>query len=73
MNVRRLVGQTKGEVKRPVYDKHEEQPEAREGAKFKPVHPEDATTKADMDRIRGMQERIDHRTGPTHHTSNPSG
>jgi hypothetical protein len=56
----------------PWADK-EVQADAREGAKFKPVHPEDATTKAEMNRIRGMQEIKDFDTGPTNHTSNPSG
>jgi hypothetical protein len=51
----------------------EQQPEAREGAKFKPVHPETATRKEEIDRIRGMREFRDHQVGPTHHTSNPSG
>lgn len=44
-----------------------------DGAKFKPVHPEDATRKEEINRIRGMQDRQDPRVGPTHHTSNPSG
>lgn len=56
----------------PWADK-EQQPEAREGAMFKPVSPETATTKHDMNRIRGMQNSKDLETGPTNHTSNPSG
>lgn len=51
----------------------EKQPEAREGAKFKPVSPEDATRKEELNRIRGMQEVVNPETGPTNHTSNPSG
>lgn len=51
----------------------EEQPEARQGAMFKPVHPEEATRKEELDRIRGMQQQKDPQRGPTHHTSNPSG
>lgn len=50
-----------------------EQPESRQGAMFKPVHPEDATRKEGLDRIRGMQQQKDPQRGPTHHTSNPSG
>lgn len=53
--------------------KPEEQSGPREGAKFKPLRPEDATTKHAMDRIRGQQEIKDYDRGPTHHTSNPSG
>lgn len=56
----------------PWADK-EEEPVAREGAKFKPVHPEGAIRKEEMNRIRGMQEMKDFDTGPTNHTSNPSG
>jgi hypothetical protein len=40
---------------------------------FKPVHPETATRKEELDRIRGMQAIDSHETGPTNHTSNPSG
>ncbi|HYG59836.1 MAG TPA: hypothetical protein VD902_17365 [Symbiobacteriaceae bacterium] len=50
-----------------------QQPHDRDGAKFKPVHPEEATRKEELDRIRGMQDIQRHGTGPTHHTSNPSG
>jgi hypothetical protein len=45
----------------------------REGAKFKPVHPEEATRMEDLHRIRGMQDQQDPERGPTNHTSNPSG
>jgi|GEM_PF-4852002 len=51
----------------------EEEPVARDGNKFKPVHPETAVRKEDLNRIRGMQEIKDFDTGPTNHTSNPSG
>jgi hypothetical protein len=57
---------------RPWADR-EAQPEAREGAMFKPVHPETATRKEEMNRIRGMQNQVDPERGPTNHTSNPSG
>lgn len=56
-----------------AWKKLEAQPEAREGAKFTPKHPEDASTKAELDQIRGQQEIKNFDTGPTHHTSNPSG
>ncbi|MDF2630029.1 MAG: hypothetical protein K0R39_3860 [Symbiobacteriaceae bacterium] len=52
-------------------DTQERQPTV--GAKFKPVDVKHATRKEDMDRIRGMQEIQRHGTGPTDHTSNPSG
>jgi hypothetical protein len=45
----------------------------REGAKFKPVHPETATTEHDLHRIRGMQDDQSFEKGPTKATSNPSG
>lgn len=51
----------------------EEQPHPREGAMFKPVHPENATRKEELDRIRGMQHQQNPEVGPTNHTSNPSG
>lgn len=45
----------------------------REGAKFKPVHPEDATRVEELNRIRGMQDQQNQDRGPTNHVSNPSG
>lgn len=59
--------------KNQPWNDREQQPEAREGAKFKPVSPEDATRKEELNRIRGMQEVVDPERGPTHHTTNPSG
>lgn len=59
-------------VEKP-WEGKEAQPEAREGAKFKPVHPEDATRKEEIDRIRGMQGQVDLERGPANHTQNPSG
>ncbi|MGE5676382.1 MAG: hypothetical protein ACM3XM_21295 [Mycobacterium leprae] len=53
--------------------KPEEQPETREGAKFKPLHPEDATTQHAVNRIRGQQDLQSFERGPTNHSSNPSG
>ncbi|HEY3364103.1 MAG TPA: hypothetical protein VGK74_03475 [Symbiobacteriaceae bacterium] len=44
-----------------------------QGTKYKPVHPEDAVRKEEMNRIRGMQAMKDPEVGPTNHTSNPSG
>lgn len=55
------------------WDKPEEQPEARAGAKFTPKHPEAATTKQELNWIRGQQDIQDPERGPTNHTSNPSG
>lgn len=45
----------------------------RQGAEFKPVHPETATRVEDLNRIRGMQDQQNPERGPTNHTSNPSG
>ncbi len=59
-------------TEKPWQDR-EEQPEAREGAKFKPDHPEASTRKEELNRIRGMQGLVDPERGPTHHTTNPSG
>lgn len=56
----------------PWADK-EQQPERREGAKFKPVHPEDMTRKEELNRVRGMQDFQLRDKGPSNHSSNPSG
>lgn len=56
-----------------TWEKHEVQPEPREGAKFTPKHPESAVTKHELDKIRSQQDFQDVQRGPTHHTSNPSG
>ena len=61
------------ETNNQPWNDREDQPEAREGAKFKPVHPETATRKEELNRIRGMQEIVDPEVGPTNHTTNPSG
>lgn len=56
-----------------TWEKNEEQPEARDGARFTPQHPETAITKADLNRMRSQQLQQDPERGPTNHTSNPSG
>lgn len=55
------------------WNDREQQPKDREGAMFKPLHPETATRKEELDRIRGMRDFRNPETGPTNHTSNPSG
>ena len=52
---------------------HHNQQDAREGAKFKPVSPEDMTRKEELNRVRGMQDIQRHGTGATNHGSNPNG
>lgn len=56
------------DTKEPHHPNH-----AQQGAEFKPVNPQDATRKEELNRIRGMQDTIDPERGPTNHTTNPSG